>query len=72
MRNQKEVYEEFIVRGFGEFPIDMLRYDKCWPKTEEDSAKIINPPDGRYDVSLLGNSTPNTGRWKSFCFSVLY
>ena len=25
---------EFTVRGTGEFPTDMLRYDCCWPATE--------------------------------------
>jgi hypothetical protein len=23
------------------FPIDMLRYDCCWPKTQNDAAKIL-------------------------------
>lgn len=30
----------FTVRGRGEFPLDMLRYDSCWPATGEDVAKI--------------------------------
>lgn len=26
----------FTVRGRGEFPLDMLRYDSCWPRSGED------------------------------------
>jgi len=31
----------FTVRGRGEFPWDMLRYDQCWPDTASDLAKIL-------------------------------
>lgn len=27
-------------RGSGPFPIDMCRYDQCWPLTQEDIANI--------------------------------
>ncbi len=30
----------FTVRGRGEFPLDMLRYDCCWPRIGEDVMKI--------------------------------
>jgi hypothetical protein len=31
-----------VVQGLhgGSFPVDMLRYDSCWPRTENDSANI--------------------------------
>ena len=32
----------FTVRGRGAFPIDMLRYDACWPTTAEDAQKITD------------------------------
>jgi hypothetical protein len=31
---------EFEVEGFGEFPLDMLRYDHCIPDTQEDVSLI--------------------------------
>jgi hypothetical protein len=34
-RNTKTVL--FTVEGAGSFPIDMLRYDACYPATEQDS-----------------------------------
>lgn len=30
----------FKVTGAGQFPIDMLRYDACWPATEADAGKL--------------------------------
>lgn len=30
----------FVVMGAGRFPIDMLRYDACWPASSEDARKI--------------------------------
>jgi hypothetical protein len=30
----------FTVRGRGEFPLDMLRYESCWPYSGEDVAHI--------------------------------
>ena len=31
---------EYIVTGRGEFPWDMLRYDRCWPMSSSDVAKL--------------------------------
>jgi hypothetical protein len=31
---------EFEVIGSGEFPVDMLRYDHCYPASTEDAVKI--------------------------------
>ena len=33
-------YHELTVRFRGEFPVDMLRHDCCWPKTGEDAAVL--------------------------------
>ena len=30
----------FEVQGRGEFPLDMLRYDLCWPATEGDAIPL--------------------------------
>lgn len=35
----------FTVEGTGMFPVDMLRRDECWPKTEQnDSPEILSAP----------------------------
>jgi len=77
----KQIIYNLKVKGNGQFPIDMLRHDACWPHTEEDSAKIcglMNPrlrPDGICEVNLQTiqslNWTPTSGRWKSFGWRVV-
>ena len=34
----KMVIQKAVFEGFGDFPVDMLRYDRCHPATERDSA----------------------------------
>ena len=74
---------EVKVRGSGRFPLDMLRYDRLAPESEEDSALICKSW-GEYSpepftVSLVGwqckgDSFPSSvtvGRWNSFSWSVI-
>ncbi len=69
----------FTVRGKGEFPIDMLRYDSCWPMTAMDAAVITESFDalhrekGGYEVTLTTTAPfrPTNGRWESFMFKVM-
>lgn len=42
---------EFKVTGRANFPIDMLRYGRCWPKTESDSS-------AKYDRSVTHTIDP--------------
>lgn len=70
-------FHEFVVEGSGSFPIDMLRYDSCWPRTEIDSSKITftGEPLERRQVELatLTRSPwePTEGRWASFGWHVV-
>lgn len=65
-----------VVMGTGQFPVDMLRYDACWPASEEDSGIIAStfssfgswrvhvrrrPLEKRKDKNYW-----TVGRWKSF------
>ena len=36
----KKYYQTFNVKSTYSFPIDMLRYDKCYPETHQDTAMI--------------------------------
>jgi hypothetical protein len=72
----------YTVEGRCAFPIDMLRYDCCWPATEQDANQIesINDPmvDSREDkpYQITVETARNTrdhgrfivteGRWDSF------
>jgi hypothetical protein len=67
---------EYFVAGRGQFPIDMLRHDLCWPATSEDAAKIVDAcvPElrvGRYTVKINSYREPRIGRWESFGWLVV-
>ena len=68
---------EFDVQGRGEFPVDMLRYDLCWPATETDS-NLIDPPRvaglAKQRIITLRSlkGTPTFARWRSFGWEVLW
>ena len=58
------------------FPIDMLRYDGCFPDTSEDSVLIsYQHPKKGASVTLrkVGTVhwTPTTERWRSFGWNIV-
>jgi hypothetical protein len=66
---------EYYATGTGFFPIDMLRYDACWPASSEDAAKIewgFTDTGNRKQrsVRLRSYREPTIDRWSSFCWSV--
>lgn len=71
----KSVFE-FTVEGKGTFPIDMLRYDSCWPASEgrdvpEISLSAIQGRQHQHRVTLIGLREPTVGRWESFGWRVV-
>lgn len=80
MRGATHRLHTLIVEGVLPFPIDMLRYDSCWPATEADSAAILNTIEsrnpGRVVIHLLraypvqGRIYPTAARWASFGWRV--
>lgn len=67
---QSYYIRRFTVRGAGEFPFDMLRYDMCWPASPDDVAQMMST--GRRTVTLHTpvTTSPTTGRWDSFLWQV--
>lgn len=71
-----DVYEHFFtVWGTKPFPVDMLRYDCCWPATAADSMaieqSIANRASQTVVVRLMSRIQrrhwhPATDRWRSF------
>lgn len=63
-----------IVKGFGSFPIDMLRYDGCIPYSEADAGKIqrtffagsSNEEIQVYKITESKVSPWTLARWESF------
>ncbi len=67
----------FQVRGIGEFPLDMLRSDRCFPHTGADSISIGPYQRGRRTITLAKTTTSKGGqlatldRWRSYGWHVL-
>lgn len=67
------------VSGSLPFPVDMLRYDRCTPNTEQDSNRILSsfdPMSGRVKLDVIRAGCPKTwsptaARWKSFGWDVM-
>lgn len=71
--------QTFIVTGSGFFPLDMLRYDSCFPNSQQDVGKMDNSHTQevmhRRDITLARyvrnkSSLPTIDRWKSFGWTV--
>jgi hypothetical protein len=68
---------EITVKGHGDFPIDMLRYESAVPFSEEDSHHIDRTfyEDKPHTVRLLcffkAEREPARSRWRSFGWEVL-
>lgn len=65
----------YEVTGGGTFPVDMLRYDCCWPAGQDDVTSAFTPlrlsllsnePPVRRTVTIRGLCLPTEGRWRSF------
>lgn len=68
------------VKGRGRFPIDMLRYDECYPASQLDATLISDSIDHTSDtylqtweVGLYSNMLrgPTEARWASFGVGVV-
>jgi len=60
---------KFEVTGKGSFPLDMLRYDSCWPRRQEDVSTIEHAVAGYvrdWTVQMVSNKAPTDERWHSF------
>lgn len=84
---EKAYYYRITVAGRVAFPVDMMRYDRCYPAGESESYKIAasvrhdgdayhKEPDGTIKVVLVACSrnpifNPTVGRWQSFGWQVL-
>jgi len=57
------------------FPYDMLRYDRCWPSSENDSSlldfKVADRIIELNRYSSNKNDQPHFARWKSFGWEII-
>ena len=64
------------VTGRGKFPIDMLRYDQCFPLYNSDT-EIMRHPEDELQIVALGHWgasiwTPTEWRWKALRWPVTH
>lgn len=65
---------QYEVRGVVPFPLDMLRYDGCWPARSVDTTAIADSlaqvATAEQVVRLEGIKRPTIDRWRSFGWAV--
>lgn len=68
----------YTVRGAWPFPIDMLRYDCCYPATETESGKLTDLLERKTDAGVIelrlatrSERGPTHGRWDSHTWQVI-
>jgi hypothetical protein len=66
--------QKFRVIGAGNFPFDMLRYDRCYP-TQESQSRSFDSGELRiveleHAGEFLRDWSPTHGRWESFGWAV--
>lgn len=83
MRRAKIEYRKtfIIVRGHGDFPFDMLRYDNACPATSADVSCMLDPErrntpflttrDVKLERFSLDGGKAEHARWKSFGWEVV-
>lgn len=62
---------EYAVRGSGRFPVDMLRYGRCWPATPGDALALASVEAGERMVRVRGLGPVAPERWQSFGWAVV-
>jgi hypothetical protein len=64
----------FQVEGTWDFPLDMLRYDLCWPASQSDAGLIAGTTlvgKAERRITLKGLKLPTEARWVSFGWKVV-
>src|SRR5258706_11113510 len=84
MRARRTIVSTFTVSGGGEFPFDMLRYDGCYPASEQEArklgcycqglreARVIDQPRFSVELRTCHRFAPTTARWESFLWKVTH
>jgi hypothetical protein len=65
---------KYRVCGNCKFPIDMLRYDSCWPSTSADAFVIalqFELPQQPQQIGITGIQPPTVARWESLGWRLL-
>ena len=52
----------FTASGYGEFPLELLSYSECYPKSQEDSFKLKKSLKHR-TINFEGSKRPSVAVW---------
>lgn len=69
--------QKFKVKGTGQFPLDMLRYERCWPADSDMVLELVPPHTKEERVVELcrhvdfKKELPTAGRWQSYRWQVV-
>lgn len=69
----KQYRYHYVVTGRGQFPFDMLRYDRCWPSDDTHGLGVSRGDPGYGEVreiKMAGLNPPTEDRWASFLWYV--
>ena len=66
----KNSWCKFTVQGSKDFPLDMLRYDACYPATSEDAINLAAKDSRKVTLISTMITDPTAGRWNSFGWQV--
>jgi hypothetical protein len=66
------IIDWFVVQGTAYFPFDMLRYDMCFPATEDDALALDRKDFRRVVLQRRAEGgSPNSARWASFNWTLV-
>ena len=72
--------KQALVIGTGRFPLDMMRYDRCFPASEADASKlqtilqqtpVAKPQPWAIRLSKTTDAPWTAGRWESFGCTIM-
>lgn len=74
--HNRQLLHDFTVEGTGQFPLDMLRFDECWPQRIDDACDMGDADSEsrtriRRTIRLRGIKAPTPARWASFGWQVI-
>ena len=75
-QNKINTIWKFKVRGAMAFPVDMLRYDACWPADIDSGIDIVmDRKDVEYNdirtAIMTSHQAPTQDRWRSFGWDIV-
>lgn len=68
---EPQLIHRFTVQGWGLFPHDLLRLQRCWPATVEASAEVCSTRYVRRQVELRGLDEPDRRLWERASWEVV-